>query len=60
MKGCCAKQKQRPDAPLRLQSFSCCIFNDALFFLFCINLEFVKVKTRPAPLHDTACALSDW
>lgn len=59
MKRCCAKHKQRPDAPLRLQSFSCCIFNDALF-LFCINLEFVKLKTRPAPLHDTARILSDW
>lgn len=38
-------------------SFSCCIFNDAL--LFCINLEFLKPKTQLAPLHATACILSD-
>lgn len=38
-------------------SFSCCIFNDAL--LFCNTLEFVKLKTQPAPLHETACVLSD-
>lgn len=38
-------------------SLSCCIFNDAL--LFCINLESVKAKTRPAPLHEAARVLSN-
>lgn len=38
-------------------SVCCCIFNDAL--LFCNNLEFVKLTTQPAPLHETACVMSD-
>lgn len=39
--------------------FSCCIFNDSL--LFCINLEFLKLKAQAPPphtittLHATAC-----
>lgn len=38
-------------------SFCCCIFNEAL--LFCINLEFLRLKTQAAPLRATACVLSD-
>lgn len=48
MKRCSATKKQSQMFCCDC-SFSCCIFNDAL--LFCINLEFLKLKTQPALRH---------